>query len=366
MILRLLLPAVDRIDADASFAWALADARGESLREARTTLPDVPRAGTVELVLPASRVLFARLKLPKVNAATIRELLPFAVEDRLLADPDQIHAVPGATNARGETLVAVVDRAWLSGALAVLAGEGIVATRALCETALLPARPGTWHAVLGEDRCFLVEDDGHAVAFDRPTSAEPPLAVGIAADEAAQRDARPQRLHVVVEGAVAPPDAALWGERAGMAVTVAPSRPSLCAPAAATAIDLLAGEFAPTSPALGSLRLPRLAWALAAAIVVLQFGFTAADGWRLERERLALEAEREAIFRAAFPEAKAIVDPALQMRRNLADLQRAHGRASASDFLALATAAAARDAAPARRITYTAGRLEIDRGEARP
>ena len=111
--------------------------------------------------------------------------------------------------------------------------------------------------------------------------------------------------------------------------------------------------------------MPRLAWALAAALVALQFGATVADGWRLERERRALEAEREAVFRAAFPEAKTIVDPALQMRRNLADLQRSRGRAAANDFLSLATAAARADGAPAKRLVYSGGRLEVDRQEAR-
>ena len=120
MILRLLVPAVDHPGADTPFAWSLVDGPGKPLREGVSALAQAPRAETVEAVLPASRVLFARLKLPKVNAATIRELLPFAVEDRLLADPAQIHAVPGATNAAGETLVAVVDRAWLAEAINAL------------------------------------------------------------------------------------------------------------------------------------------------------------------------------------------------------------------------------------------------------
>jgi hypothetical protein len=42
----------------------------------------------------------------------------------------------------------------------------------------------------------------------------------------------------------------------------------------------------------------------------------AADAWRLSSERASLEARREAIFRAAFPEAKVVVDPELQMRRS--------------------------------------------------
>jgi general secretion pathway protein L len=218
--------------------------------------------------------------------------------------------------------------------------------------------------VLGAGRSFLVEDDGHAVAFDRPTGAEPPLAVRIAADEAAQRGTRPEQLRVLVEPGLDLPDAAVWGERAAIKVSVAQTGSLLAGPASANSIDLLAGDFARRSAGLASLRVPRLAWGLAAAIVVVQCGFTALDWWRLERERRSLEAERESIFRAAFPEARTVVDPALQMRRNLADLQRARGRASASDFLALASAAAKSDSAPARRLTYSAGRLEIDRGGA--
>jgi general secretion pathway protein L len=364
MILRLLVPAIDHPGTDTPFAWTLADARGTVLREGNGPLAGLPRAETVEAVLPVSRVLFARLKLPKVNAATIRELLPFAVEDRLLADPAQIHAVPGATNARGETLVAVVDRSWLAEVLALCANAGFAPARAVCESALLPSESGHWHAVLGATRSFLVEDDGHAVAFDPPAGAQAPLAVRIACDEAAERDSRPALLKVLVGSGVARPDAARWSESVSTKVSVSDLQAMLAAPLAAGAIDLLAGDFARRTAGLGSLRLPRLAWGLAAAIVVAQVGITTLHWWRLDRERRALEDERESLFRTAFPEAKSVVDPALQMRRNLAELQRARGRPSASDFLALATAAARSDPAPARSLTYSAGRLEIDRREA--
>src|SRR4051812_13240030 len=103
MKLRIFLPPIDRPSADTRYAWKLFDARDGVMREGVSQPDEIPRAGTIEAVLPAQRVLFARLRLPRVNAATIRELLPYAVEDRLLADPAQIHAVAGSTNERGET-----------------------------------------------------------------------------------------------------------------------------------------------------------------------------------------------------------------------------------------------------------------------
>src|SRR4051812_41024019 len=102
MKLRVFLPATDRLEPATRVGWVLLDARGAVLREGTAPLAETPRADHVEAVLPSERVLFARLALPKVNATTIRELLPYAVEDRLLADPAHIHAVPGPRNARGE------------------------------------------------------------------------------------------------------------------------------------------------------------------------------------------------------------------------------------------------------------------------
>src|SRR5260221_11984456 len=121
MKLRIFLPASERPEPGERQAWMLFDARGELRREERSTLEEMPRADEVEAVLPAARVLFARLKLPRVNAATIRELLPFAVEDRLLADPSNIHPVAGHMGAPGETVVAVIDRECLHAMLAALA-----------------------------------------------------------------------------------------------------------------------------------------------------------------------------------------------------------------------------------------------------
>jgi general secretion pathway protein L len=363
MILRLLAPATDHPGPGTAFAWTLASGAGAVLREGRSPLADAPRADRVELVLPASRVLFARLALPKVSAGTLRELLPFAVEDRLLGDPSQVHAVTGATNAKGETLVAVVDRRWFGALLELVRGAGLAPARVFAESAYLGTATAPWTAVLSEGPGVLVEADGHGSAFDPPTGTAPPLALRIALDEASARDARPASLDVAVETGVSAPDAAAWSEALGLPVKVRTLEGRFARAAAPGAIDLLAGDFSASASPLGGFRVPRLAIGLAAALALAQFGFTAADAWRLDAERRRLEAEREAIFREAFPEAKTVVDPALQMRRNLDALARGRGEAGASDFLAQVAAASAQSPAPARRLAYDKGKLEVTRGE---
>src|SRR5262249_37317052 len=127
------------------------------------------------------------------------------------------------------------------------------------------------------------------------------------------------------------------------------------------AIDLMQGEYAPRTASLSPRRIPRAAAVLVAVIAVVQLALLALDTWRLERERQSLEARREAIFRAAFPEAKAGVDADLQMRRNVAELRRTRGLASDDDFLGQLTRAAREGPAPVRSIDYKAGRLQVQR-----
>ncbi|HYC37632.1 MAG TPA: type II secretion system protein GspL [Usitatibacter sp.] len=353
MKLRIFLPGADAPARDAAMAWMLFDGRGQFLREGASPLAQMPRADEVEAMLPAERVLFARLKLPRVNAATIRELLPYAVEDRLLADPSHIHAVAGATNARGETVVCVVDREWLRAMLALLAGAGLKPARAFSESALLAGGRRDWHLVLGPARGMLVDDDGVSATFDRGPGV--PLALRIALDEAAARGDRPQSLRVHTEGDEPLPDLEAWAREAGVALEagtrweiVARGQP------AARSIDLLQDEFSPRGRRMPSI--PRAAVALALAIATLQLAFMALDYTRLRAERQALEERREAIFREAFPQATVVVDPELQMTRNLAELKRSRGLASGDAFLAELTRIA-RAQGRVRAIEYGNGRM---------
>ena len=353
MKLRVFLPAVEAPASNPPLAWILRDARGHVLRRDAGAIEDMPRADAVEVVLPAERVLFARLELPRVNAGTIRELLPYAVEDRLLADPAHIHAVAGPRNAQGETLVAVVDREWLGGYLDSLSRAGLRPRAAWCESALLAGGRGDWHVVLGPRRGMLVDDEGVAATFDR--GAALPLAIRVALDEAAGRGERPASITVHAAGDAALPDLDAWSAEAGLPFAAGGAWEAIAAgdPAAQT-IDLLHGAWGP--PRRLAAAIPRAAWGLAIALAAFQLAFTAIDTWRLDRESRALQARREAIFREAFPEARTVVDPELQMARNLAQLQRERGLAAGDEFLAALTRVARESGAAVKSIEYANGK----------
>jgi len=204
-----------------------------------------------------------------------------------------------------------------------------------------------------------------AVAFDRAAAPGIPLAVRVALDEAGARGARPTQVRVHPEGDAPLPDLARWSEESALAFRAGGRWEDIAAGAFPRGtIDLLQGELAPGADEPSRFRLPRAAVALAIVIASLQFLFTALDAWRLSRRHAELTARQEAIFRGAFPDARAIVDPGLQMARNLSRLKRERGLAADDDFLAQATHAAREfPAGGARAITYANGRLEVRRGE---
>jgi general secretion pathway protein L len=300
------------------------------------------------------------LKLPKVSPATIRELLPFAVEDRLLADPSHIHAVAGAKDARGETIVAVIDRQWLQAMLDAAARAGLRPTRAWPESALLAGGHDDWNLVWSASRGMLVDDDGVSATFDHDGTAAIPLALRLALDEASARGERATGVRVHTEGGAKLPDLVRWTSESGVHFAPGTQWETLArGEPASNAVNLLQGEFSPRRQ--GRTRLPRAAVWLALAIAVLQMTFVAVDAGRLRHERTQLEARREAIFRDAFPEARAVVDPDLQMKRNLDELRHGHGIAIEDEFLGKLSRAAQEPGGLARSVEYANGKLVVQR-----
>lgn len=359
MKLRVFLAAGERPEASTRFAWMLLDGRGGVLREDTTPLSEAPRADECEAVLPSSRVLFARLRLPRVGNATLRELLPYAVEDRLLGDPSHVHAVAAPRAESGDSVVAVVDREWLQAMLDALRRAGLFATHAWPESALVTPVPGTWHVLWNERGAMIVDDERAAATFDPDASGRLPLGLRLALDESSARGARPSRLVVHSQAAARLPEIARWSAEAGLAVESGAPWEEIARGEPVAPLEILQGELAPRRTP--RVRLPRAALVLAAIIAALQLGFVALDAARLTHERSRLEGEREALFRDAFPEAKVVVDPELQMKRNLAELKRTRGFAVEDDFLAKLSHAAHESAAPARSIVYASGRLTIER-----
>ena len=122
-----------RLFADQRIEWCAVG--GTTIRQ-----DEWPLAGSVIrcLLLPAEWVL--RLETPRVSRSlqTLRQAIPYAIEDRLVAPVEQAHVALGAEDDPASVVVRVVDRERLRSALDACTQHGLTIRAACSEAEVLP------------------------------------------------------------------------------------------------------------------------------------------------------------------------------------------------------------------------------------
>ncbi len=351
-------------DAAATLPWCRIGARGERIDAGRAPLAGLPSADACELVIPSELVLLTTAALPRGSRQKLRQLLPYAIEDRLGGEPETVHVATGHAVGDGQTALAAIDKGWLARALLRLRERDLRPRNAWPETLLPPLPAGGWVMVWSGGGGFLRSGAQAGLHLDGGSAEAPPPALLLSLAQARAAGHPPQALQVRLEEGVAPPPWNVWRDALGIPVEAgAPWAPLQQPEIAVGAINLLQGTFAGSDLRRSGWQALRLPLALAALIALVQVGATTTEWLLLDREKQRLRASMERSFREAFPDARVVVDAPLQMQRNLAELRHAGGEALPSDFVPLlARAAAALDPdsrGRLREVHYAADQLRL-------
>ncbi|MEP7157069.1 MAG: type II secretion system protein GspL [Betaproteobacteria bacterium] len=333
--LLLRIPDLPRFDAATPVAWALVDNAGAATAEGTGALSSAPKAEAIVAVAPVGHLLFIETPLPAVSPAKRNALLRYAIEDKLTIDPSTVHAVVMGKSATTQHVVAAIDRTWLLSMLQWLDNAGFTPDSLVSSAAGITVAANEWAVVLAGHHGFAKRPDGFVYNLDVGSAREPPFGLTLALKEAGDRGVAPAALTLQSTPAE-PALAAQWQSVLGLPVKAALTSNNLPLLLSAgrggnAGANLLTGEFAPREGASKWLALLKPALTLLTLIVCVHAGFTFIDNWRLNRERVALEQEMTRLFKSAFPAAQAIVDPPLQMQRNLQQLKRERGVPADSD-----------------------------------
>lgn len=321
----------ERGEADGgSFFWQLREAQGRVARSGQGTLGALPQAEHCRVILPAGRLTLSFVRPPAHNRKKFMQALPYAVEDRIMADPETVHVAAGPVLANGDMPVAIVARVWLRALLETLRGAGLNPGQAEVETQCVPWQENRWSVVWRARGGFLRQSAYYGLALDGGSEHEPPPGLRLAVAEAASK---PASLHLYNDQADMP-DVVQWSSLLGVPVKPVGAW-ERAAQGTGGGINLLQGEFAPAGPMRDWLPRLRPALLLLGVLAALHLAFSTADWAMLRHEKQTLTASMEQSFRSAFPEAKVIVDAPLQMSRNLAGLRHAAGQPDRNDFLPL-------------------------------
>jgi general secretion pathway protein L len=323
----------------------------------------------VAVIVPATEVLTTECEAPAKSAAKLAQVIPFALEERVADEIEDLHFAIGERNATtGRVPVVVVARARIDAWLAELRGAGLDPHAVYCDASLLPAMPGQLIGLLDGDGLMLRGAEGPPMvlpalsitdAFEMVLAAQvsqvaglepPPLGLLLYSGHD-EWQARQQQVDALRE------------RFTSVKVQLLPSGPlNVLAPAAASgdAINLLQGALAVSTPLQQGWRAWRVAAVLAASLLCLHLGARYVELFRLRKAEAALDSSIQDAFRAAMPGQQNATNA---RRRVEARLSQIHGGPpGAAHHPALAALANARSAAPAATvegINFRDGTLEL-------
>lgn len=341
--------------------WALVD-DGREFVAGEGRLADLPRrVERVQLVIPAAQVLITRARIPHGARRGAGSVLAFAVEERTAGDPDA-NQVSWLGAVGDEDALAVVDKRGLECWQQALVAVGIRVDEVHSETLLLPIQVGEWSIAWNGHEGFVRTGEFEGTATDCGDRESPPLFLRLKLEEAKTHGAGPTSIALYMTTPDAAPDLAAWQRELGTELRIAGAWDWRAAPPEA-GVNLVQSRQPWRVFSGAARRLRPAAWILGVALTLHAVALVTA--WALlADEQRALRQQMETQFRAAFPDTIAVVDPALQMRRKLAEARHGAGLTDSGDFLPMIeqVAAAAKDlpAGALRTISYEAGRMTLE------
>jgi len=168
LVVRLHSAAAETIGAAAE--WMVMDgsgARRSNVQSGPLDLAVATAAGRKVIVLvPGTDALLAEPVLPVKSGAKLAQVVPFALEEHLAVDVDDLHFAVGKRESRPGTPVAVVSHARMDAWLALLANAGLNADAIYPETAALPETPNAITLLIDGPRVYVRRSDTRGAVLD--------------------------------------------------------------------------------------------------------------------------------------------------------------------------------------------------------
>ncbi|TMG74642.1 MAG: hypothetical protein E6H75_04325 [Betaproteobacteria bacterium] len=316
----------------AELRWRRIASGGASRQGSQVGLEGLAPAEEIVVWTPAAETLLLHAKLPTRSAAKIVQALPYALEEQLIEPPERLHFAY-THEADGSLAVAVTSRERMDGWLAALAAAGLEPTQLAPVTLSPPLADRAWALAFAGGEIVL--RCGPHAGFGGPVEPRPPAWLHAALAQARSESSAPERILVV--DAPADFDSAAWREALGLPLEATQRRSGAAPPAP---LNLLQQRYAPRGRFSAVWRAYVPAAALLAAWLAATLVFDAIEWTRLSWTARAADDEMRALLLKSFPETRAILDPAEQMRRGLEDLSARSGVAAPGDMLSLLARAA--------------------------
>ena len=314
----------------ASAQWLVVDRDGARQGNVQTgflseVTPAFVQGRKVIVLVPGTDVLLAEPTLPLKSSAKLLQIVPFALEEQLAADVEDLHFAIGKRGIALGTPVAAIARERMESYRSAMQAAGVEPDAMYAETAVLPVTPSGVTLLLEKGRVFVRRETTPGSVLEVE-----PLIEALQLALASGEEAREHVTIYVDEEAYERDLELLEGLReftASLQLKLVPdgALPLLASAAAQTnAVNLLQGAYATQTKLNLSFAPWRYVAVLAVVLIGLHLGLRGWQYFSYKRAETALDAEIAQVFQTAMPGAP-VPDPTNARRMMEAQLTRIRG-----------------------------------------
>jgi general secretion pathway protein L len=296
-------------------------------------LPEFPSLAHSTLIVPGENVLLLTVQLPKMSRSQLIKALPFALEEQLIDDPEDLHFVPGKQEIDGSVIVAVVKKQLMTSWLQQCRELNVFPKSILPDYLAVAYVPEALHLYLDNDRVLIrqAELQGMSIEHSQLTNM---------LELAVTETQRAMLQEIVVDY----DDGNEHFDEASLQTLALPvqlaAADTFCMQLFVEglkqkpALNLLQGEFNANKPASKGINIWRWATIFFAAWLVIWLASNITQYFVYKHRLNKTNVQISTLYKKAFPDARSQVDPRLRIQRAL-DAQRSTG--SGGHFLSLLT-----------------------------
>jgi len=334
--------------------WTVFDSQQRLVNHvAEATLATIPidKNQQVIVLLPNTDILLTHVDIPTTQRQRLQQAVPYALEEQLAEDIEQLHFALGQRDVNQHLAVAVIAQRHLDSYLNVLREFQLSPAVVLPEVFALPLISESW-SVMQQGQRVLIRTEKQA---------------GFAMDV--------ENIQSILPLMTLPSQIIVWGK---LSESVREAFNSFNVPLIEKipeqnflistcyqkeVINLLQGKYQPVSQTAHLWRPWRLTAALLLLLGCVEIGRLALDYRQLEQQSQVLNQQIEQIYRQTFPQAQKIVNPRVQMEQQLNELKGKAKNTQAGNFLILLNQLSPTlvkvNSLNLKEITYQSGKLEL-------
>lgn len=309
----------------------------------------------VVVLVAGTECLLTGVNIPGRNRQKLLRAVPYALEDQLTDEVENLHFAVGEQEGDAHWPVVVISRGYMDRIMTALVEAAVDVHQVIPETLTIPFNEGEISVLVSQDIALVRTGMASGFAVDGDN-----LGVLLAAQVQEQDEPAPV-VHMYVNQDSRTPDTSGYAGQINIENFSANTLGIFAQGLETRPINLLQGAYSKSGEWRRILQPWRATAALLLAGILLSFVVMGVDYFRLGRESEALQASIEDTFRKAVPGVQRVVNPRVQMQQELDKLA---GGNSGIRFLSLLgrSGAVLKDIEGVELggMTFRGGRLDLD------